>query len=36
MSKKLIYNEWNPSILESRQNELASRATSIWRISYAD
>lgn len=36
MSKKLIYNEWNPSILETRQNELASRATSIWRISYAD
>ena len=36
MPRAINYNEWNPSTLDARQNELARKATSIWRISYAD
>lgn len=36
MTKAINYNDWNPTILDSRQNELARKATSIWRISYAN
>lgn len=36
MAKGINYHEWNPTILDTRQNELAKKATSIWRISYAD
>jgi hypothetical protein len=36
MSKDIYSNEWNPAILNNRQSELARKATSIWRISYAD
>lgn len=36
MTKIINYNDWNPTILDIRQNELARKATSIWRISYAD
>ncbi|MBK7985891.1 MAG: HNH endonuclease [Ignavibacteria bacterium] len=36
MSKDINSNEWNPAILNNRQSELARKATSIWRISYAD
>jgi uncharacterized protein with ParB-like and HNH nuclease domain len=36
MSKDINYNDWNPTTLDNRQNELARKATSIWRISYAD
>ncbi|MBL7895992.1 MAG: DUF262 domain-containing protein [Bacteroidia bacterium] len=36
MSKDINYNEWNPTILNNRQSDLARKATSIWRISYAD
>lgn len=36
MSKDINSNEWNPTILNNRQSDLARRATSIWRISYAD
>lgn len=35
MARKIDYNEWNPNILELRQKDLARKATSIWRISYA-
>jgi len=35
MTKEIIYNVWNPITLDNRQNELARKATSIWRISYA-
>jgi uncharacterized protein with ParB-like and HNH nuclease domain len=35
-SKALNYNDWNPTILDSRQSDLAKKATAIWRISYAD
>jgi uncharacterized protein with ParB-like and HNH nuclease domain len=34
MAKAINYNDWNPTTLDARQNELARRATSIWRISY--
>lgn len=36
ISKDINSNEWNPTILNNRQSDLARRATSIWRISYAD
>ncbi|MBK8444375.1 MAG: DUF262 domain-containing protein [Sphingobacteriales bacterium] len=36
MTKDINYNDWNPTILDNRQNELARKATSIWRIPYAD
>lgn len=36
MTKAINYNDWNPGILDARQNELARKATSIWRIPYAD
>jgi uncharacterized protein with ParB-like and HNH nuclease domain len=36
LSKAVNYNDWNPTTLDSRQNELARKATSIWRISYAN
>ncbi len=36
MTKSIIYNDWNPTIMDNRQNELARKATSIWRISYND
>lgn len=36
LTRAINYNEWNPTILDTRQNDLARRATSIWRISYAD
>lgn len=36
MTKVINYNNWNPTILDNRQNDLARKATSIWRISYAD
>lgn len=36
MAKEINYNNWNPTILDERQNDLARKATSIWRISYAD
>lgn len=36
MTKAIIYNDWNPGILDARQNDIARRATSIWRIPYAD
>lgn len=36
LTKAVNYNDWNPTTLDSRQNELARKATSIWRISYAD
>ena len=36
MTKAINYNNWNPTILDVRQNDLARKATSIWRISYAD
>lgn len=36
MAKAINYNEWNPTVLDTRQNDLARKATSIWRISYAD
>lgn len=36
MTKVINYNNWNPTILDIRQNDLARKATSIWRISYAD
>lgn len=35
MARTIDYNEWNPNILELRQKDLARKATSIWRISYA-
>ncbi|AUX17391.1 DUF262 domain-containing protein [Flavobacterium columnare] len=34
MSNEINYNDWNPTILDRRQNDLARKATSIWRISY--
>ncbi|OOB84188.1 hypothetical protein BZL53_03720 [Flavobacterium columnare] len=34
MSNEINYNDWNPTILDKRQNDLARKATSIWRISY--
>ncbi|MBI1192107.1 MAG: DUF262 domain-containing protein [Bacteroidetes bacterium] len=36
MTKALDFNVWNPTALDARQYEFARRATSIWRISYAD
>jgi uncharacterized protein with ParB-like and HNH nuclease domain len=36
MTKAINYNNWNPTILDIRQNDLAKKATSIWRVSYAD
>jgi uncharacterized protein with ParB-like and HNH nuclease domain len=36
MTKVINYNDWNPTILDNRQNDLARKATTIWRISYAD
>lgn len=36
MTKAINYNDWNPGILDARQNDLAKKATSIWRIPYAD
>jgi len=36
MSKDISFNDWNPTTLDNRQNDLARKATSIWRISYAD
>ncbi len=36
LSNRINYNDWNPNTLNVRQNDLARRATSIWRISYAD
>jgi uncharacterized protein with ParB-like and HNH nuclease domain len=36
MSKNINYNDWNPTAIDTRQNELARKATSIWRIPYAD
>lgn len=36
MTKVINYNNWNPTILDNRQNDLARKATSIWRITYAD
>lgn len=36
MSKTINYNDWNPTTLNLRQNDLARQATSIWRIPYAD
>jgi uncharacterized protein with ParB-like and HNH nuclease domain len=36
MAKAVNYNDWNPTILDARQNDLAKKATSIWRVSYAD
>lgn len=36
MSKVITYNDWNPTTLDSRQNDLAKKATSIWRIPYAN
>ena len=36
MTKAINYTDWNPGILDARQNDLARRATSIWRIPYAD
>ncbi len=35
LSKKLNYNEWNPTTLDIRQNDLAKKAISIWKIPYA-
>lgn len=36
ITKDINFNDWNPSALDNRQNNLARKATSIWRISYAD
>uniref|UniRef100_Q3AS66 DUF262 domain-containing protein n=1 Tax=Chlorobium chlorochromatii (strain CaD3) TaxID=340177 RepID=Q3AS66_CHLCH len=36
MAKAINYNEWNPLTLDARQSDFAKKATSIWRISYAD
>jgi hypothetical protein len=36
MSQEINYNEWNPNSIDQRQNILAKKATSIWRISYPD
>ena len=36
MTKSINYNEWNPLTLDSRQNELAKKATSIWRVPYSE
>lgn len=36
LSNTINYNDWNPNTLNVRQNDLARRATSIWRIPYAD
>jgi hypothetical protein len=35
MTKAINYNDWNPTTLDARQNDLARKATSIWRISYS-
>ncbi|NJL75847.1 MAG: DUF1524 domain-containing protein [Saprospiraceae bacterium] len=36
MTKAINYNDWNPTVLDTRQNYLAKKATSIWKISYVD
>lgn len=36
MTKAINYNDWNPTTLDARQIDLAKKATSIWRIFYAD
>ena len=34
ITKVINYNDWNPNTLDVRQNDLAKKATSIWRIQY--
>ncbi|MDR0306009.1 MAG: DUF262 domain-containing HNH endonuclease family protein [Chitinispirillales bacterium] len=34
MTKAINYSDWNPTTLDARQNDLARKATSIWRIPY--
>jgi uncharacterized protein with ParB-like and HNH nuclease domain len=36
ISNSVNYNVWNPNILNTRQNDLARKATSIWRVPYAN
>lgn len=36
MSISINSNEWNPTVLDTRQRDLARKATSIWRVSYND
>lgn len=36
MTQVITYHDWNPATLDLRQNDLAKKATSVWRISYAD
>lgn len=34
MAKMITYNEWNPNTLDTRQGDLAKRATAVWRVPY--
>lgn len=34
LTRSINYTEWNPTALDVRQNEMARRSTSIWRVSY--